>query len=142
MSSNKVVAKKLINRINKLSESIKEDINIVSVCSDYSKSIYKYKIESLLPSNIKLSSNMDYFKNDYINIENLMKNNIIVTSLNESFNSGKNIICVRSPFDALDLAEKIEKQVVFLGKGFDVEGAITALSLKKAKKLICALLQI
>ena len=136
MPSNKVLVKKLIKGINKLSKNIKEDINIMKVCSDHTKCIYEHEIPSLLPSNIKLLSGLESSPSEHINfIEGLSKKDVILTSFNKDFNIKKDIVPVYSPFDALNLAKKTEKQVVFLGIGFDAESTITALSLKKAKEL-------
>ena len=140
MSSNKVLVKRLLKGINKLSENIKEDINIMEVCGTHTRCIYEYGIPSLLPSNIRLLSGpgcpICVTPSSYINsVESLFRQDIVLTSFHEVSNLKEFIKPVYSPFDALNLAKKTEKEVVFLGIGFEPTSTIAALSLKKAKEL-------
>lgn len=140
MPSNKILVKRLIKGINKLSENIQEDINIMEVCGTHTRCIYEYGIPSLLPSNIKLLSGpgcpICVTPNSYIDsVENLACENIIITSFHEVSNLKEFIKPVYSPFDALNMAKKTEKEVVFLGIGFEPTSTITAIALKRAKEL-------
>lgn len=143
------VTKKLIAKIN---NEIKTPINIMEVCGTHTNSIYKNGIDKLLPLNINLISGpgcpVCVTDVNYIDsaIELSKNNNIIIctfgdmmrvpggkSSLSNEKINGANIKVVYSPLDCIDIANKNkDKEVVFLGIGFETTASIIALTIKKA----------
>lgn len=143
------ITKRVIEKINK---EIKMDINIMEVCGTHTMAIYKNGIDKLLPSNIKLISgpgcpvcvtDINYIDNAI----NLSKNkNVIIctfgdmiritgskSSLNNEKANGADIEVIYSPLDCLNVANKNkDKEVVFLGIGFETTAPIIGLTIKNA----------
>ena len=144
------LARKLIEQIRK---NTTKEIRIMEVCGTHTRSIYKYGIDKLLPENIKIISGpgcpVCVTSQSYIDsaIELSKRENIIITtfgdmikvpgmmsSLQEEKAKGSNIIVVYSPLESLEIAKNNrEKEVVFLGIGFETTAPIVALTLKIAK---------
>ena len=144
------LSRKLIEQIRK---NTTKEIRIMEVCGTHTRSIYKYGIDKLLPENIKIISGpgcpVCVTSQSYIDsaIELSKRENIIITtfgdmikvpgmmsSLQEEKAKGGNIIVVYSPLESLEIAKNNrEKEVVFLGIGFETTAPIIALTLKIAK---------
>ena len=144
------LARKLLEQIRK---NTTKEIRIMEVCGTHTRSIYKYGIDKLLPENIKIISGpgcpVCVTSQSYIDsaIELSKRENIIITtfgdmikvpgmmsSLQEEKAKGSNIIVVYSPLESLEIAKNNrEKEVVFLGIGFETTAPIIALTLKIAK---------
>ena len=141
--------KKIIEKIN---NEIKSSINIMEVCGTHTRAIYKNGLEKLLPENINLISgpgcpvcvtDLNYIDSA---IELCKNKNIIIctfgdmlrvpgskSSLNNEKAKGANIKGMYSPQDCLDIANKNkDKEVVFLGIGFETTAPIIGLTIKKA----------
>lgn len=148
----------------KLIESFKQDIdkkaenlsniNLMEVCGTHTMSIAKYGLRDLLPNNINLISGpgcpVCVTPNSAIDkmiALSKIPNVIIATfgdmmrvpgsssSLIEQQAQGANIKIVYSPLDALEIAKNFpDKQVVFLGIGFETTTPTTAAAIKRAGK--------
>lgn len=142
----------------KLAESIRQvntrEIRLMEVCGTHTMSIFKSGIRSLLPETISLLSGpgcpvcvtaqgeIDAF------IELARRKNVIVTtfgdlmrvpgtssSLQQERASGSDIRMVYSSMDAVDIArQNRDKQVVFLGVGFETTIPTIAASIVTAHK--------
>lgn len=143
------VTKKTIDIINK---EIKSPINIMEVCGTHTMAIYKNGIDKLLPLNINLISGpgcpVCVTDLNYIDLAiKLSKNKDIIictfgdmirvpgstSSLISQRENGANIKVVYSPLDCIDIAKKYrDKEVVFLGIGFETTAPIIGLTIKNA----------
>lgn len=142
-----------LSLLEKIKEKSKAEINIMEVCGTHTRSIYNFGIDKLLPKEIKLISGpgcpicvtpMSYIDNA---IELTERKDVIIASfgdmirVNGSYSSlsrekaeGKDIRIVYSPLDCLRIAENNkDKEVVFLGVGFETTEPSIALSVKYAK---------
>ncbi len=140
------------NIIDKLHKDFKNKVNIMEVCGTHTMSIYKNGIDKLLPDNINLISGpgcpVCVTEQSYIDtaIDLARNNDVIVcsfgdmlrvpgsySSLNYEKSNGANIKMVYSPLDCLDIAkDNKEKEVVFLGVGFETTIPIIGLAIKNA----------
>ena len=128
--------------------------NIMEVCGTHTMSIFRFGLRDLLPSNIRLISGPgcpvcvtpNEFLDKAIVIASL-KNVIIATfgdmlkvpgsysSLEKEKAGGSDIRIVYSSLDALDLAKKhSNKEILFLGIGFETTAPTVAQSIRSAKK--------
>jgi len=128
--------------------------NIMEVCGTHTMSIFRFGLKDILPENIRLISGPgcpvcvtpNVFLDKAIAIANL-KGVIIATfgdmlkvpgsysSLEKEKADGKDIRMVYSSLDALDLAAKHpNKEVVFLGVGFETTAPTVAQSILIAKR--------
>lgn len=141
------------NMINKLALN-KKEITIMEVCGTHTMSIFKSGIRQLLPDNIKLISGpgcpVCVTSQGYIDtaIELAQKEDVIITtfgdmlkvpgnksSLQQEKALGRDIRMVYSPLDALKIArENPQKEVVFLGVGFETTAPAIALSVEIAAR--------
>ncbi|RDY23139.1 hydrogenase formation protein HypD [Romboutsia maritimum] len=148
------ITKKLINKIYKKFEGrdINKRVNIMEVCGTHTMSIYKNGIDKLLPKNINLLSGpgcpVCVTDTSYVDSAiDLSKNkNIIIctfsdmlrvlgskSSLSNEKLNGSNIVSIYSPLDCIYIANKNkEKEVIFLGVGFETTIPIIGLTIKKA----------
>jgi len=145
----KKLTDKLLENIRLIS---KKKIRIMEVCGTHTMSIYRHGINSLLPDTIKLISgpgcpvcvtsqdDIDIFI-EAGNIENsiitsfgdLMRVPGSKSSLMKEKAKGKDIRIVNSPLDALKIAyENPDKQIIFLGIGFETTVPTIAASIIKA----------
>lgn len=148
------ITQKLIEKINEKfqGENNKKVINIMEVCGTHTMSIYKNGIDKLLPKNINLLSgpgcpvcvtDISYIDTAIDLSKN--KNNIICTfsdmirvpgsksTLEKERSKGGNIINIYSPLDCIDIANKNkDKEVIFLGIGFETTIPVVGLTIKKA----------
>ncbi|MCY6372030.1 hydrogenase formation protein HypD [Clostridium ganghwense] len=143
---------KIVDNINRFGEEIKLDnINIMEVCGTHTHSIAKYGIKSILSNKINLISGpgcpVCVTHQSYIDaaIDLSRKGVIIATfgdlmrvngnqgNLLEEKSKGRDIRVVYSVYDVVNIAEKNkEKQVVFLGVGFETTAPIIAAVIKEA----------
>ena len=136
------------NMIKKIWDSTNREITIMEVCGTHTMSIFRSGIRDLLPSNIKLISGpgcpVCVTSQGYIDtVIELSKNTDIIiatfgdmmkvpgnkSSLQKEKSLGRDIRMVFSPLDAIKIArENPNKEVVFLGVGFETTAPAIALS--------------
>lgn len=129
--------------------------SLMEVCGSHTMAIAHYGLKELLPANINLISGpgcpVCVTSNSAIDkmiALSKMKDIIIATfgdmirvpgsslSLLEQKATGANIEIVYSPIDAIEIAKKYpNKEVVFLGVGFETTAPTSAAAIKRAKKL-------
>jgi hydrogenase expression/formation protein HypD len=146
------IAKKLVDKIKQLS---KRDIRLMEVCGTHTVSIFRSGIRTVLPPTISLLSGpgcpvcvTDQAEIDAF-IELARVENVIITtfgdlmrvpgttsSLQKQRAEGKDIRVVYSTFDALEIARKNpDKQVVFLGVGFETTAPTIAAAIFSADQM-------
>lgn len=145
--------KKILELIKKDSEKLGKNINIMEVCGTHTMSISRYGIRALLPKNIRLISGpgcpvcVTPISEVDRAIELSEKEDIIITTfgdmlkvpgtksdLNRKKAEGRDIRIVYSPLDALELAKNNpDKNVVFIGIGFETTSPLIAATIIKAK---------
>ena len=142
--------KKLANSIAEASDG--KQVKFMEVCGTHTMSIARFAIPQILPKNIKLISGpgcpVCVTPCGYIDAATeLAKNDVIITtfgdmvrvpgsdgSLADARANGAKVNIVYSPLDALEIAkDNPEKEVVFLGVGFETTTPTVAYSVKKAK---------
>lgn len=148
---NSGLVKDMLNRITSITD---KEVKIMEVCGTHTMSIFRSGIRKLLPSNIKLISGpgcpVCVTSQSYIDtvIELSKREDIIITtfgdmlkvpgnksSLQKEKALGRDIRMVYSPLDALKIArENPDREVVFLGIGFETTAPTIALSVKIAHK--------
>lgn len=145
---------KLSQRIIKEIETLTDNnITIMEVCGTHTMSICKSGIKELLPKNIRLISGpgcpVCVTPQSYIDasIELSKRKDVIITTFGDMISVpgsssslktqralGAEIKVVYSPLDSLKIArQNLDKEVVFLGVGFETTAPIIALSILKAK---------
>jgi len=151
---NPQVAKALAAKIAEYAEGL-PDIKLMEVCGSHTMAIAKYGIRKLLPLNIKLISGpgcpvcvtANVYLDKAIAISRLP--DVIITtfgdmirvpgstsSLEKERSKGSDIRIVYSTMDAIALAEKNpDKQIVFLGVGFETTAPTIAASILQAKDI-------
>ena len=132
----------------------KQKIRIMEVCGGHTMAIRKFGIQRLLPENIELLSGpgCPVCVTDRMTIDKAIKAarmpGVITTtygdlirvtgsgtSLNQEKASGADIRTVYSSLDALDIAKKNpDKQIVFLGIGFETTTPSSAVALWEAER--------
>ncbi len=148
---NKEAARTIINSIHK--EAGEKPITFMEVCGTHTMSIARFGIQEVLPKNIRLISGpgcpVCVTPNHYIDhaVSLCRRDDVIVTtfgdmmkvpgsssSLEREHIEGHDIRVVGSTLEALTIAEKnSEKNVVFLGVGFETTVPTVAVSLMQAK---------
>ena len=151
---NPEIIKKISKLIEKKVEKYNKNINLMEVCGTHTMTIGKFGIRGILPENINLLSGpgcpVCVSPNSYIDkaIEFSKIDNTIITtfgdmmrvpgsysSLEKEKSKGREIKVVYSPFDALEIAEKnTDKNIIFLGIGFETTSPIVSSTIKIAKK--------
>lgn len=146
------ISKSLIERIHHIS---RRPIRLMEVCGTHTVSIFRSGIRSVLPQTIALLSGpgcpvcvtdqkeIDAFIelsriDDVIvtTFGDLMRVPGSVSSLEKERAAGRDIRVVYSTFDALAVAQKHpDKQVVFLGVGFETTAPTIAASIQQAGRL-------
>jgi len=146
------IAKKLIQRIKSVSN---QDIRLMEVCGTHTMSIFRSGIRSMLPDNITLLSGpgcpvcvtaqkeIDAFielsRIDHVIVAtfgDLMRVPGTASSLQKERAAGRDIRMVYSTVDALDIARKHpDRQVVFLGVGFETTAPTIAAAILSAKQM-------
>ena len=145
---------KIVRDLLKKLESIKEPISIMEVCGTHTMSILKNGLKELLPENIRLVSGpgcpVCVTDGGYIDtsIELSKKENVIITTFGDLIRvpgekstlqkekaMGRDIRVVYSPLDSLKIAkDNPNKEVIFLGVGFETTAPIIALAAFNAKR--------
>ncbi len=151
---NPQVAKALAKKIAENAAGLRE-IKLMEVCGSHTMAIARYGIRRLLPQNIKLISGpgcpVCVTANGYLDKAiaiSRLPDVIIVTfgdmmqvpgstsSLEKERSKGSDIKIVYSTMDAITLAvNNPDKQVVFLGVGFETTAPTIAASVLRAKEL-------
>jgi len=148
---NKEVCQKLVEKIHSISS---REIRLMEVCGTHTMSIARNGIRQLLPKNITLISGpgCPVCVTSQQEIDQFLKlaqfENVIITtfgdlmrvpgshsSLQKERANGANIRVVYSTLDCLQIAENNpDKQVVFLGVGFETTAPTIAAALLEANK--------
>jgi hydrogenase expression/formation protein HypD len=143
----------LARKIQQAAKDIKKEISLMEVCGTHTVAIFKSGLKSILPDNIKLLSGpgcpVCVTPNTYLDRAialSRLDDVIIVTfgdmmrvpgstsSLEQEKNRGNDIRMVYSTLDALKIAQdNPDKNVVFLGVGFETTAPTVAFALKEAK---------
>jgi len=151
---NPKVAKALAGKIAESAEGL-DEIKLMEVCGSHTMAIARYGIRKLLPHNIKLISGpgcpVCVTANGYLDKAIAISRlpDVIVTtfgdmmrvpgstsSLEKERSKGSDIKIVYSTMDAINLARKhFDKQVVFLGVGFETTAPTIAASVLRAREL-------
>lgn len=151
---NPELVKVLVNEIEDIAKKC-GNVNLMEVCGTHTMAIAKYGIKNLLPENINLISGpgcpVCVTPNETIDkfiAASKIPNAIITTygdmmrvpgsktSLMKEKSNGADIRVVYSSLDALNLAEANKnKNVIFLGIGFETTTPTTAATIIKAKEL-------
>jgi len=149
---NKILVKRIAEKIKKIMPS--KEIRIMEVCGTHTQSFFKFGLDKILPSNLKLISGpgcpVCVSSQEYIDQAILyaqLKDTCIVTfgdmlrvpgttsSLEKERAKGANIKIAYSPLDALKFAlENPNLKVIFLAVGFETTAPAIALSILRAKK--------
>lgn len=151
---NSEIAKNLLDKIynNLDKQGFEKRVNIMEVCGTHTRVIYKSGIDKLLPQNINLIAGpgcpICVTDSNYIDEAILLsknKNIILCTfadmlkvpgsisCIRDEKSEGANIKVIYSPLDCINIAkENKEKEVVFIGVGFETTTPIIALTIKKA----------
>ena len=146
------ISKKLIRKIKSIS---KKKVRLMEVCGTHTVSIFRSGIRSVLPDTISLLSGpgcpvcvTDQAEIDAF-IELARLDDVIIatfgdlmrvpgtgSSLQKESAGGRDIRVVYSTFDALEIAKKHpDKQVVFLGVGFETTAPTIAASIFSAARM-------
>lgn len=143
--------KEKINYIkDKIFEISKKEISIMEVCGTHTMSLARYAVRSMLPENINIISGpgcpvcvtaagdiqmaLDLTKRDDF-IVATFGDMLKVPSKGETLENCPNVRVIYSPMDALTLAEENpEKNIVFLGIGFETTTPLIASTILSAKE--------
>ncbi|WZL72498.1 hydrogenase formation protein HypD [Clostridiaceae bacterium 35-E11] len=148
---NSELIKEMLKKINTMTD---REIKIMEVCGTHTMSIFKSGIREVLPSNIQLVSGpgcpVCVTSQSYIDaaIELSKRKDVMIatfgdmlkvpgneSSLQKEKAMGHDIRVVYSPLDAVEIAkENSDKEVVFLGVGFETTAPTIALSVEIAYK--------
>lgn len=151
---NKDLATKLSLDIFKVSRLLDRDVKLMEVCGTHTMSIARFGLKSMLPENVKLVSGpgcpVCVTPIGYIDaaLEILKLPNIILTSFGDMLRvpgrssslikereKGGDIRIVYSPLDALEIARNNkDKEIVFLGVGFETTVPVIAATILTAKR--------
>lgn len=142
----KILLKSLINEINHF---VDKEIKIMEVCGTHTQVISKIGIKSVLSPQIKLLSGpgcpVCVTDEEYIDtaIEILHKYDVAIasfgdllrvrgtySSLADEKSKGKDVRIIYSPLDLVKLSESENKEIVFLGVGFETTAPVIALAIK------------
>jgi hydrogenase expression/formation protein HypD len=149
---NKKPLKKLTDKIKEIAP--KEDVNIMEVCGTHTQSFFRFGLDKLLPTNLRLIAGpgcpVCVSTQEYIDkaIHYAKSKNVIILTFGDMLRvpgtrltlekeraKGANVSVVYSALDALAIARKNpQKQVIFLAVGFETTAPTIALSIIRAKK--------
>lgn len=144
----------MAGNISRMAAKLKKQVNFMEVCGTHTMSIYQYGIRTLLPENVRLVSGpgcpVCVTPTEYVDKAILCskkQNTIVATfgdmlrvpgsssSLMEQRAAGADVRIVYSPLDAVALADaNHDKQVVFIGIGFETTAPTIAASILEAAK--------
>jgi|LSQX01.3.fsa_nt_gb hydrogenase expression/formation protein HypD len=145
----------LVKEIHIQSKKLSKQINLMEVCGTHTMSIGRYGIRGLLPSSVNLLSGpgcpVCVTSNRYFDtaMTLALQSNVLVatfgdilrvpgsfSTLEKENSKNNNIKVVYSPFECIPLAEKYpNKNILFLGIGFETTSPIVAATLKESKRL-------
>jgi len=151
--NNTQLAKRILSEIEEISSHL-GNVTIMEFCGTHTHSIFRFGIRELLPSNVKMLSGpgcpvcvTDNRDIDYSLILAEMPNTIITTfgdmirvpgsykSLQDIKAEGRDIRVVYSCISALEIAEENpDKNVIFLGVGFETTAPTVAGAIIEARK--------
>ncbi len=151
-STEKIEIQRLVKDIKKL---LPKPLKIMEVCGTHTMSIFRHGIRSLLPSEIQLVSGPGCpvcvtDQGDLDKMIGLAQNkDVVITTFGDLIRvpgsegslalaraEGAQVEIVYSPVDALGLAQKLpDKQVVFLGVGFETTAPTVAATILQAQAL-------
>lgn len=142
----KILANRLINEINYMAE---KEIKIMEVCGTHTQVISKIGIKSVMTPQIKLLSGpgcpVCVTDEEYIDtaIEILRNYDVAIasfgdllrvrgtnSSLLDEKSKGKDVRVIYSPLDLIKMAYGEDKEIVFLGVGFETTAPVIALAIK------------
>jgi len=147
--------KKLVmNLVKAITESLSREWTLMEICGGQTHSIMKYKLQDLLPAEIKLIHGpgcpVCVTPVELIDqaVELAGKPDVILVSFGDMLRvpgtkedllsikaRGGDVRMVYSPLDSLTLAESFpEKEVVFFGVGFETTAPAVALAIKEAHR--------
>ncbi|HVP37400.1 MAG TPA: hydrogenase formation protein HypD, partial [Terriglobales bacterium] len=144
----------LAEKIRETAGKIKRNVTLMEVCGTHTVAIFRSGIKSILPGNVRLISGpgcpVCVTPNNYLDraialsrldetivctFGDMMKVPGSSSSLEKEKTRGKNIRIVYSTLDALKIAkENPDKEIIFLGIGFETTAPTVAVSLKEAKR--------
>ena len=148
----KKLIKDYAEKIKQAAAQLKKPINIMEVCGTHTMAISRFGIRDMLPENITLISGpgcpvcvtpikdvdraVEISKNKDVIITtfgDMMRVPGTKTTLSAQKAHGADVRIVYSPIDALDICEKNpDKQVVFIGIGFETTSPSIALTVLEA----------
>ncbi len=149
------LATKLGAELQRQAARLDRSITLMEVCGTHTMSIYRHGIRStFVPDNIRLVSGpgcpVCVTPKNYVDaaLELARKGNVIITtfgdmlrvpgsttSLQKERARGADVRVVYSPLDAVDIAKgEREKEVVFLGVGFETTAPTVAAAIKTAQR--------
>ncbi|MFP4546930.1 MAG: hydrogenase formation protein HypD [Fidelibacterota bacterium] len=148
-------SKILLDKIHQLSQKIDQPVNIMEVCGGHTYAIFRFGINKALPERINLISGpgcpVCVTDQSYIDeaIEYAKNPNVIIatfgdivrvpgsySSLSREKSQGAVVEICYSPMEALTIAQKNpDKEVVFLGIGFETTVPLTATVIMEAARL-------
>lgn len=149
------LARNLVDSINSLAEVIDRDVTLMEVCGTHTVSIARNGIRDLMPANVHLSSGPGCpvcvtANHDIDKVIALAKvPNVIITTFGDMTRvpgstssllreqaAGADVRIVYSPLDALAIAEENpDREVVFVGVGFETTTPSIAMAIKRAKAM-------
>ncbi|HHW57441.1 MAG TPA: hydrogenase formation protein HypD [Clostridia bacterium] len=151
MMQQKEIVEKAKKAIEKLNPGI--PFNIMEVCGSHTMAISKFGLRQILPKNIRLISGPGCpvcvtAQNEIDAVIDLSNKNVVVatfgdlirvpgnrSSLQKERAKGREIKVFYSPLDALKYAEdNPDKEVIFIGIGFETTIPIVAITIKEAKE--------
>jgi hydrogenase expression/formation protein HypD len=144
----------LTQKIKQVAHEIGKDVNLMEVCGTHTVAIFKSGIKSILPDNVNLISGpgcpVCVTPNPYLDRAMALSrlDDVIITtfgdmlkvpgsssSLEKEKTGGKDIRIVYSTVDALKIAQEYpDKQVIFLGVGFETTTPTVAFAVKEAQR--------
>jgi len=150
------IAKALIGRIRSSASRLSRSVKIMEICGSHTVSIFRSGIKSVLPPNVTMISgpgcpvcvtameDMDRMislacgeeRDSHIiaTFGDMIRVPGTVTSLEREMASGADVRVTTSPLDSLLWAEENpEKEIVFLGVGFETTSPTVAAVVKRAK---------
>lgn len=147
--------REIVEKAKKAIETLNPGIpfNIMEVCGSHTMAISKFGLRQILPKNIRLISGPGCpvcvtAQNEIDAVIELSNKNIVIatfgdlirvpgnkSSLQKERAKGKEVRVFYSPLDALKYAEENpQKEVVFIGIGFETTVPTVALTIKEAKE--------
>jgi hydrogenase expression/formation protein HypD len=151
----RALVQNMATNIRRMADHLPAPVNFMEVCGTHTMSIYQYGIRTLLPDNVRLVSGpgcpvcvtpIGYVdkalactadpRNIVATFGDMLRVPGSRSSLMEQRAFGADIRIVYSPLDAVALAKNNpERQVIFLGVGFETTAPTIAVSILEAARL-------